>query len=127
MKKEIAIIIIILIGVVIGNVITQNYTKKCIEEITAKLESYKEKIIGGEEEKLQGEIEKIKSSWNNMQEKLAFYIEHDELEKVETQLFMIEGNTVSGLYKEIVAELDKCTFILEHIGDKTTLNVKNIF
>ena len=30
-------------------------------------------------------------------------------------------------YDEIVPELDKCIFILEHIQDKTVLNIKNVF
>jgi len=127
MKKDIIIIIIIILGVVLGNIITQKYTKNSIETINMELADLREKVIKEENQDIDNKIKNIKEKWDMIQEKLAFYIEHDELEKVETQLFMIDGNASSRLYKEIIPELDKCSFILEHIGDKTALNIKNIF
>ena len=69
----------------------------------------------------------IRNRWDEMQELLSFYIEHDELEKVETQLAVINGQMESKLYDEAVVEIERCKFILEHIADKTAFNIKNIF
>lgn len=118
--------------VVIGNVMTQNNTKKCVAELNGQLEEIKEKITikpESEEErkKLKQKSEEIKENWDNMQETLSFYIEHDELEKVETQLVLLLGEMETKLYEDAVPEIEKCQFILEHIADKTALNVKNIF
>jgi len=126
MKKEIIVIIIIILAVVIGNIITQNYTKECISVINDELSELKKGAID-KDENLKKQVNDIQEHWDNMQEKLAFYIEHDELEKVETQIFILKGNTEAKLYKEMLAEIEKCSFILEHIADKTTLNIKNIF
>jgi len=127
MKKDIIISFIIILCVITGNIITQNYTKNSIETINMELADLREKLVKEETKDVNNKVKTVKEKWDEMQEKLAFYIEHDELEKVETQIFMIEGNANAGLYKEIIAELDKCSFILKHIGDKTALNIKNIF
>lgn len=127
MKKEIIISIIILITVVIGNIITQNYTKNSVEVISKELLELKEVVKKEKKEKSEEKIEELNNKWDELQEKLAYYIEHDELEKVETQLAILKGDIESELYKETFPEIEKCIFILEHIQDKTALNIKNIF
>lgn len=129
MKKEVIICIVVVIFVIIGNIITQNYTRKSVETINAKLIELKEKLskVNKDEEGLKEAVKYIKEDWDEKQEKLAFYIEHDELEKVETQIHLLSGEVKTKLYEDAVPETDKCMFILEHIKDKTALNIKNIF
>ncbi len=129
MKKELIICIFIIIIIVIANITTQNYTKECVLKIKERLDILKEATLGENDEKenIDKEIENIENKWNEFQEKLAFYIEHDELEKVETQIFSIKGLAEIEEYKEIIPELEKCIFILEHIQDKSVLNIKNVF
>ena len=129
LKKEVIICIVVVIFVIIGNIITQNYTRKSVETINAKLIELKEKLskVNKDEEGLKEAVKYIKEDWDEKQEKLAFYIEHDELEKVETQIHLLSGEVEAKLYEDAVPETDKCMFILEHIKDKTALNVKNIF
>lgn len=132
MKKELIICIVVIIIVIIGNIITQNHTKQCVKQINQELTDLKEKIlIQQEKEDKQQELKKkskeIRKLWDDMQEMLSFYIEHDELEKVETQLSLLDGEMETKLYDEAVPEIEKCQFILEHIADKTALTIKNIF
>ena len=130
MKKELIICIFIIAIIIITNVITQNYTKECVSQMNERLDILKEPSLAKEkieEENITAEIKNIENKWNEFQEKLAFYIEHDELEKVETQIFAMKGFAEIEKYDEIVPELEKCTFILEHIQDKTKLNIKNVF
>lgn len=127
MKKELIICIVVIAFVIIGNIVTQNYTKECVKVMDEKLVSLKEVISKEEEKIVKGEIKQIKEDWDNMQERLAFYIEHDELEKVETQLSILDGQIEAKSYKDTFPEVEKCVFILEHIADKTALNIKNIF
>ena len=132
MKKELIICILIITLIIITNVVTQNYTKECVALMNQKLDILKEeslnKNINDDNKKnISDTIKDIEDNWNVFQEKLAYYIEHDELEKVETQIWAMKGFSEIGKYDEVVPELDKCVFILEHIQDKTKLNVKNIF
>ena len=129
MKKEFIIIATIIFLVIIGNLVTQNYTKQCIARVNENLGDLKENIKSSDRnnEKLNEKMTKLEDEWEEMQEKLAYYIEHDELEKVETQIFLLKGHIEGELYEETLSEIEKCSFILEHIADKTALNIKNIF
>ena len=80
-----------------------------------------------EKNNIKREIDKLEKTWNELQEKLAYYIEHDELEKVETQIYAIKGFYEIEKYDEILTKAEKCSFILKHIEEKTKLSVKNIF
>lgn len=129
MKKELVICIFIIAVIIILNIVTQSYTKECVSQMNERLDILKEASLEEdiEEENITTEINNIENKWNLLQEKLAFYIEHDELEKVETQILAMKGFAEIKKYDEIVPELDKCIFILEHIQDKTVLNIKNVF
>ncbi len=129
MKKEIIIVVIIVILIIIGHIITQNYTKKFFENISVSLEKIEEKIDNDniEEQNLKNELDDIQEKWNEKYDILAYYIEHDELEKVETQLISMNANIKVQDYDKTIEELEKCKFILEHIKDKDSLKLVNIF
>ena len=134
MKKEIIICIVVIAIVIIGNSLTQNNTKNSVSELNGSLEDLKHSLInvvkserGNKIQTYKDKSVEIRDRWDEMQEILSFYIEHDELEKVETQLAVVEGQMKGKLYDEAIAEIEKCQFILEHIADKTAFNIKNIF
>lgn len=127
MKKELIICIGIMILIIIGNIITQNYTKECVSHMNEKLYNLKEASINENKSNVNCEIKEIEEKWKVVKQKLSYYLEHDELEKVETQIFNMKGLYEIEQYREIVPEIEKCVYILEHIRDKTTLNIKNIF
>ena len=129
MKKELIICILIILIIIIANVATQNYTKQCVDSMNENLKVLKEATLLDDVDKddVLKKLQNIEDTWNGFQEKLAYYIEHDELEKVETQIYAMKGFSKIEKYDEVVPELEKCIFILEHIQDKTKLNIKNIF
>lgn len=136
MKKEIIISIVVIAIVIIGNIVTQNNTKQSVAELNGNLDDLKQNLIEIVDEEKKQNVNyskyekmstKVRDRWDEMQEVLSFYIEHDELEKVETQLAVVNGQMESRLYDEAIAEIEKCQFILEHIADKTAFNIKNIF
>ena len=129
MKKELIICTIIVISISIGNIITQNYTKETINITTQKLDELKSKITQEDilTEEVKNEILEIYDEWNKRHDKLAYYIEHDELEKVETDLTSLKSFIEVQEYKEAVSELDKTIYILKHIEEKNAFNLKNIF
>ena len=129
MKKELIICTIIVISIIIGNIITQNYTKETINITTQKLDELKSKITQEDilTEEVKNEILEIYDEWNKRHDKLAYYIEHDELEKVETDLTSLKSFIEVQEYKEAVSELDKTIYILKHIEEKYAFNLKNIF
>lgn len=128
MKKEVVICVIIIILVIILNIITMNYTKESVQSLKTELSNIKQDI---EQEKevnsINEKIGNLKNNWESRYEKLAYYIEHDELEKVHLYIVGIDSNVKSDEYSQAIGELDKCNYILEHIQDKYSLSFKNIF
>ena len=125
MYKEIIISIIIIAFIITGDILTQKYTKKSIEDMNYELDQLKTEKL--KQESVEEKIAKIDIKWNQMYQKLAYYIEHDELEKVETQLSEIKGNIETKEEKQGVPEINKCIFILNHIRNKESFKIQNIF
>ena len=134
MKKEIIICIIVVIAISIGNIITQQYTKESVATISNDLEELKLDLnnkIKNEKEKtndeLSNSVDKITKDWESRHDKLAYYIEHNELEKVEDNLTGLDSLVSTEEYAEAIKELDKCIFVLRHIEEKYAFNLENIF
>lgn len=129
MHKELIISIVIVVVIVIGDVITQKYTKKSVETISNDLNSLRQELNVDNVNQEEAEIHfaNIEKKWDNMQEKMAYYIEHDELEKVRTNLTELKSHTETEEYEEAINDLDKSVFVLEHIEEKSEFNLKNIF
>ena len=129
MHKELIISIVIIVIIVIGNVVTQSYTKKSVEAISSDLNSLRQELNVDDvnQEIAKKHLDEIEKKWDNMQEKMAYYIEHDELEKVKTNLTELKSHTETEEYEEAINDLDKSVFVLEHIEEKSEFNLKNIF
>jgi polyhydroxyalkanoate synthesis regulator phasin len=129
MLKETIICVVIVISIIFGNNVTQSYTKESVSQLTKELMELREDItkqqVNNEEAK--NKSEEIYNQWKERNAKLAYFIEHDELEKVETELIAIKSYVESEEYQESVNELDKNIFILQHIEAKYAFNLQNIF
>ena len=118
--------------IVVGDTFTTRYTNKSIETTTQSLSEIREEMEKKNEEeidadKLKEQIKNIRNDWNKRHKKLAIYIEHDELEKIETNLSGLNGYLDKEEYGDSMAQLDISVYVLEHIKNKTTLSLINIF
>ncbi len=129
MKKELIITIIIVIVIIVAGIATQNNTKKIIGNFSDMLENIKHEIL--QEEKEQSEynetINNIYEQWLENDQGLSIYLEHNELEKITTELREIKGSIEVAQIKESVAHIETCLATLEHLEDKQAFNLKNIF
>lgn len=129
MLKEIIVCIVIVIAIIFGNNTTQDYTRDSVSELSSGLLKLRGNVNQEniENENIQKEVEGIYKNWEKRHEKLAYFIEHDELEKVETELIAIKSEVETGNYEELISGIDKSVFILEHIEDKYAFNLENVF
>ena len=128
MLREGIICIVIVIMIFIGNIVTQNYTKSSVEELSKNLEELRIDLEKENNEKaILNKINKVNQEWRNRHDKLAYYIEHKELELVETNMTALKSFIETKEYKEAINELDKSVFELKHIQDKYAFNLQNIF
>ncbi len=129
MFKETIICIVIVIAIIFGNNTTQNYTRESVSELSGRLiqlrESAKKENL--KNETIKKEAEDIYQQWVKRHEKLAYFIEHDELEKVETELITIKSDIETETYEELISGIDRSVFILKHIEDKYAFNLENVF
>ena len=127
--KELSVIIVIIIAVFTANTITQNYTNKAVKLLTDKLDELvestkKQEIDNSKRMKIAFEIEKI---WEQKKSKLSYFIEHDEVEKVEINIKAILSYLESEDLVMAKTESEQAIFLLEHIKDKYELSLENIF
>ena len=131
MKKELIICIIIIILIILGNILTEKYTANSVKSIVESLSELREEIINNfeninREESLE-KVKKIEEDWKKYYYLLAYFIEHDELEKIETSLIGIESYIEAEEYGEGIAKIDESVFILQHIEKKYRVSLQNVF
>ena len=129
MYKELIISFIVIALVVIGNVITQNNTIEAISQISDELMLLREEMEKDhvDQEKSKEQMKKVEEVWEKKYKIMAFYTEHNELEKVQTELTKLKADIHMKEYAQGVENLESCIFILEHIKDKSALKIVNIF
>ena len=129
MIKETVICVVLVVAILFGNTITQDYSKKAVEDLSQNLLFLREEITKSEvdQEKAKKETEKLEKEWKEKQNKLAYYIEHNELEKIEVELTAIQSHIETQEYQDSTSEIDKSIFLLEHIKDKYAFKLQNIF
>ncbi len=111
------------------DMITQNYTVSAVDDITNQLENIKSDMKLGEidEENLKKQTESVQKSWEERYSKMAFYIEHDELEKVENNITSFASYIELKEYNLAINKIEEDIFLLDHIKDKYELSLENIF
>lgn len=132
MQKEIFIVIIIIIAIVSIDVLTNNYTKKNFGRIDEKLEEIKKiglSLINEEdkEDELKNKLGELEKDWHNINSKTAFFLEHDELEKINSSMIKFKSYFELEEYTEAIQELENCKFILKHLQDKEAIDLINLF
>ena len=127
MHKELIICIILVTLIIIGDWIIQNYTKNTINNITGELETLKQCLFEKSDKNINEQIDRIDNTWYKVHDKLAYYIEHDELEKVETNFTACKSLAKTEEYEQAISELEKTVYVLEDITDKYSFDLVNIF
>lgn len=127
MRKEIIIVLLIIVIIFATDIITQNFTKNSISVMNEKLDNIKTYVINNDINNLNLEIKDLNEKWTDINNKMSFYIEHDELEKVNSSLVKFKSYIELEEYSEAVPELEECKYILDHIKEKQRLKIINLF
>lgn len=127
MLKETIICVVIVMGIFGLEYYTQGFTKKTVNEVTEIFDKIEENISKRDIEQIDNEIKNVESKWEEKQKKLAYYIEHDELEKVHTAIVKMKSYVETENFSEAMAELEDGKFVIEHIQEKNSFNLQNIF
>ena len=129
MTKEILILGIILALIFVGEFITENYTKETIDKISHDLMEMRSQIVNDKKINVDDDkknIDDINSYIKSRHDKLSYYIEHNELNKVRTELVILESDIDVEDYQDAVVRIDNSISILNLIKEKSKFNLKNI-
>lgn len=127
LKKEIIICFIVVALVITLDVISEAHTDFIMDDTKNNLGTLRQDLFLENSENIKNEIKEILDKWNDDKEILSVYIEHNELEKIETCLREINSNVETEEYNIAIQSLDTCVFLMNHIKDKYKLSIKNIF
>ena len=128
MRKEAIISIVLIIIIIIGNIITQRYAEKTINTLTSKLEELKIEILEDKKEKSTDKnMDEIIEKWDIKHVKLAYFIEHNELERIEINLIGMKSYIRDMEKTEAVSKIEETKFLLENLEKKYKIHLENIF
>ena len=129
MYKEIIVCILVVILIFSMDLLSNNYTKKVFFSINDSLGNLRNEMLKEDKDvnKINDEITKVEQEWNSKLNLFSCYIEHNELEKVARQLTLIKGNIDVEEYNQAVPQLDDCVYVINHIKDKESLLIRNLF
>ena len=104
------------------------FTKKSGEEILDSLQQIKQAVEAKEDDvKVEEKLKETEKIWKNKQDKLAYFIEHNELEKIDTNLVLLKSYIETEEHNETIREINELAFLVKHIEEKYAFNLKNIF
>lgn len=127
MLKEIIIIIIVLILVISLDVITNNYTTYAADSLSDELSDLRQLILRKDENNINKKTEEIDKNWDKYNQRLSYYMEHDELEKVGNGITAIKSHIEVKENNDAIENIDEVVFVLKHIEDKEKFSMKSLF
>lgn len=125
-KKELIICVVIIVIIIVGDIFLQKYTKDSLNVINEKLLYIKDDLKNADNiDNIK--MDEINKEWDKRFNILTCFLEHNELEKVKTQLVSISAGLEIDDKEYVYEEINKTIYILEHIRDKESFRIDNIF
>lgn len=125
--QKILLILGILIFIIILDICLCKCSDNLVNDTLIELENLKNDLKEENFENSLKKSEKLKEKWFNYENQLAFFIEHDELEKISLKIAIILENSTNKEYKTALEDVIETTYLLEHVKDKLKLKLKNVF
>lgn len=126
MSKEIIISSCVIIAILILDIWIGNFIDSKMEHEISLLGDLRVCIENNDYKVAKEKVKEVDNYWNKSEEVLSFYLEHDELEKVSTELASLKVY-IEMQNDDALESVDKMQFIIRHIEEKNDLKIKNIF
>lgn len=129
MYKEIIISAIVIMAIFGLNYITQNNTDYTIGTMKQYLGDVRQELAKEDPDfdTAQKKADEAYHKWEELDDRMAFYIEHDELEKVKTAVISMQSFVEAKDEAQAIDAIDRCVYILDHINEKEKMSWDNIF
>lgn len=124
-KKEIAIFVLIILFIMFCDIIFEEHFSTQKNEFELLISDLQELVL--KEQDAKNKSEELYQNWIEIESKAAYYVEHNELEKVSLKVGLIKKTVEINETDLTVEYLEEIKFLLDHIYDKDKLRLKNIF
>ena len=128
--KETIALILIIIFLIVSDVYISKYTKESISEIESKVDEIIENALSNENYVKEEQLEKVKKfsdDWKKIEDRLAYFTEHDELEKVGDTISLLQANVEADMKEDAYEKMKEIKFRIEHIKTKQKFTLNNLF
>ena len=126
MFEQITIVIIIVILIIFLEIVTSKNTAYSISKMLDEINSISN-LLEKDMNKAKKKSKNIFEKWEELENKMNYYLEHDELEKVGRQIAILESQINSENILDIKQNISEIKFLLRHIEEKPKITIDNIF
>lgn len=130
MRDAIIIISIILI-IIVGDSMMQNYLSKTTEELLVDLNELKDKAIkvkgNNERDEIITLANNVDEKWQEISNTWSIIIVHQEIDNLEQAFTRAKSSIENGDLDEAIPEIEEAIFFTNHVRDRERLTLKNIF
>lgn len=127
MKKTLIISLVGFFATIILAILIQSYLEKSSEKLVNEIENLIEMV---ENDEINNSIKlryNIQEQWDETKYKWAALIDHEEIDNIEETMHRVEmliGDTEEKI--ELLSELNRLRFYLEHIPEREKFSIENI-
>jgi len=125
MKRILVICVIIITIIIISDLILQRYVNNTFDFMSSMLKDISYELNTSDENiKKINDIDEI---WKCNYTRMACFLEHNELEKINTQITIIKAGVEVQDSEYVHEEVERAIYIIQHIKEKERLKLDNIF
>lgn len=127
MKKTLIISLVGLFVVIILSIFIQKYLEKSSKVLIIEIDKLMEAV---EADKINESVklrEQVQEKWDNTKKKWAALIDHEEIDNIEETMHRVEmliGDPEEKV--ELLSELNRLSFYLEHIPEREAFSLENV-
>ena len=124
---KVIVIIVFMIVILVLNWLVGSYTDKAINNMEAGVAQLKKTLLAGNYEESKKQSEKLRDNWNEYENKFAYFMDHEEIEKLIVKVAAIAENASNKEYELALEDSIETKFLLEHVKDKLKWKLNNVF
>ena len=127
--KEYVVLILIIVFLIGIDIFISNYTKNSIEKIDKEVDEIINLAIEENHEKkeLSKKVDELEKKWKEIENSLAYFTEHDELEKVSVAIVFLKARIEEGEKEDAYERMQEIKYRIGHIKSKQQFKLNNIF